>query len=87
MEQRKGIFNDQFGQSPFQKRKERQQMIDAYSSLKGYRITFNFIKMISKLGVDAFPSPNAILSLSEYFPKQQMVAQPQSQFGTSLFNN
>lgn len=68
MEQRKNLgFGVRF--DPFEKQRERQRMIDAYSSLKG---------------VDAFPSQNAILSLSEFLPKQQAPpAQPQ--FGSTPF--
>lgn len=59
---------------PFERRKQRQRMVDAYSALKG---------------VDAFPSPNAIMSLSEFLRKQQQLGQipgsQQAQFGTTPF--
>uniref|UniRef100_A0A914HUA3 Nucleoporin p58/p45 n=1 Tax=Globodera rostochiensis TaxID=31243 RepID=A0A914HUA3_GLORO len=54
---------------PFEKHKERQRLIDAYSALKG---------------IDAFPSSNALLQLGEYLPKQPTVP-AQSQFGMTQF--
>uniref|UniRef100_A0A914LPX2 Nucleoporin p58/p45 n=1 Tax=Meloidogyne incognita TaxID=6306 RepID=A0A914LPX2_MELIC len=68
IERRKKIYG-QFDADPFEKAKERQNIINSYSTLKG---------------VDAFPSSNAILSLSEYLPRQpSQSAQPQ--FGITPF--
>jgi hypothetical protein len=85
MEQRKNLgIGVRF--DPFEKQRERQRMIDAYSSLKGL-IEFESylwfcLEGLFFPGVDAFPSQNAILSLSEFLPKQQAPpAQPQ--FGSS----
>uniref|UniRef100_A0A915MU76 Uncharacterized protein n=1 Tax=Meloidogyne javanica TaxID=6303 RepID=A0A915MU76_MELJA len=68
IERRKKIYG-QFDADPFEKAKERQNIVNSYSTLKG---------------VDAFPSSNAILSLSEYLPRQpSQSAQPQ--FGITPF--
>nr|CAD2178281.1 unnamed protein product [Meloidogyne enterolobii]CAD2205640.1 unnamed protein product [Meloidogyne enterolobii] len=68
IERRKKIYG-QFDADPFEKAKERQNIINSYSTLKG---------------VDAFPSSNAILSLSEYLPRQPSQSS-QPQFGITPF--
>uniref|UniRef100_A0A1I8BVK0 Nucleoporin p58/p45 n=1 Tax=Meloidogyne hapla TaxID=6305 RepID=A0A1I8BVK0_MELHA len=67
-ERRKKIYG-QFDADPFEKAKERQNIINSYSTLKG---------------VDAFPSSNALLSLSEYLPRQPSQS-TQPQFGSTPF--
>jgi len=52
--EKRGQIYGRFGIDPFEERKERKRIIDTYSKLKG---------------IDAFPSSNAMLSLSEYLPK------------------
>ncbi|KAI1731468.1 nucleoporin p58/p45 [Ditylenchus destructor] len=67
LDKRQKIYGG-YASDPFEKRKDRQKIIDAFSDLKGF---------------DAFPSQNAILSISQYMPKAP-VAQSGAVFGSTL---
>ncbi|KAI1718062.1 zinc-finger double domain-containing protein [Ditylenchus destructor] len=67
LDKRRKIYGG-YASDPFEKRKDRQKIIDAFSDLRGF---------------DAFPSQNAILSISQYMAKAP-VAQSGAVFGSTL---